>query len=270
MNSQSKGKLRPVRRFLALVFALAAWTGSRAAQRLPESTHGASVASQAPLAGKPGDYVGSETCAGCHGAEGESFAKTPHAPAAEAAAGTKAAANAPHAGGSGCETCHGPGKAHADAEGDAAGDHAKEVAAAKLIFSFHATPKENSMAERLAQAAKVRGENPVAGEMERKIVMDSAEWYVYDLEEQPILGVTPGGDTFTLRLQWMNYWSDATAARLGFPDDTLDHPLQGLYERSGGGWLVKLTPQPTDLDKPEDLERVHWAYDRFAGGGFST
>ncbi|MGO8813393.1 MAG: cytochrome c3 family protein [Terriglobia bacterium] len=144
MNSQSKGKLRPVRRFLALVFALAAWTGSRAAQRLPESTHGASVASQAPLAGKPGDYVGSETCAGCHGAEGESFAKTPHAPAAEAAAGTKAAANAPHAGGSGCETCHGPGKAHADAEGDAAGDHAKEVAAAKLIFSFHATPKENS------------------------------------------------------------------------------------------------------------------------------
>jgi predicted CXXCH cytochrome family protein len=44
----------------------------------------------------------------------------------------------------GCETCHGPGKAHANAEQDAAGDAAKEGAGAKLIFSFHANPKENS------------------------------------------------------------------------------------------------------------------------------
>src|SRR5581483_1818314 len=44
----------------------------------------------------------------------------------------------------GCETCHGPGKAHADAEQNASGDPAKQKAAAKLIFSFHANPKENS------------------------------------------------------------------------------------------------------------------------------
>jgi predicted CXXCH cytochrome family protein len=44
----------------------------------------------------------------------------------------------------GCETCHGPGKAHADAEQNAAGDAAKEAAGSKLIFSFHANPKENS------------------------------------------------------------------------------------------------------------------------------
>jgi predicted CXXCH cytochrome family protein len=44
----------------------------------------------------------------------------------------------------GCETCHGPGKAHADAEQDAAGDPAKETAGAKLIFAFKGSPKANS------------------------------------------------------------------------------------------------------------------------------
>ena len=44
----------------------------------------------------------------------------------------------------GCETCHGPGKAHADAEQDAAGDPAKEMAGAKLIFAFNGSPKANS------------------------------------------------------------------------------------------------------------------------------
>lgn len=123
------------------------------------------------------------------------------------------------------------------------------------------------LAERLAQADRYRAQSPVGGEMEYKLAMDAAEQYVYDLEEKPITGVTPGGQTFNMRLQWMNYWSDAIAARLGFPNDTLDRPLQGLYERLNGGWLVKLTPRPTDLDKPEDLQRVRWAYDRFAGRG---
>jgi predicted CXXCH cytochrome family protein len=44
----------------------------------------------------------------------------------------------------GCETCHGPGKAHADAEQDAAGDPAKEKAGTKLIFAFNGNPKQNS------------------------------------------------------------------------------------------------------------------------------
>ncbi len=45
---------------------------------------------------------------------------------------------------SGCESCHGPGKAHSDAEQEAAGDPAKEFAGARLIFKFDANPKENS------------------------------------------------------------------------------------------------------------------------------
>ena len=44
----------------------------------------------------------------------------------------------------GCEACHGPGKAHADAEQVAAGDFDKEMAASKLIFKFDGNPKENS------------------------------------------------------------------------------------------------------------------------------
>ena len=80
MNSQTKSKLRPLLLFVALLFALGALTGQIFAQRMPEAAHGPSVASQAPLLGKPGDYVGWQTCAGCHRAEAQAFAKTPHAP----------------------------------------------------------------------------------------------------------------------------------------------------------------------------------------------
>jgi predicted CXXCH cytochrome family protein len=61
-----------------------------------------------------------------------------------ALAATKPVASAPPTRVTGCETCHGPGKAHADAQQEAAGDPAKEKAGAKLIFSFHGSPKENS------------------------------------------------------------------------------------------------------------------------------
>ena len=44
----------------------------------------------------------------------------------------------------GCEACHGPGRAHAEAEQNSGGDRAKQAAGATLIFSFHANPKENS------------------------------------------------------------------------------------------------------------------------------
>jgi predicted CXXCH cytochrome family protein len=240
MNAQSKTKLPPLFVFLATLCALGALTNPGFTQRMPETAHGPSVASQAPLLGKPGDYVGWQTCAGCHRAEAQAFAKTPHAPAGEglptsppatatplspsAAAGkklydemmcagchtmggqggvgggalddvgarrtraelldrmikrragkvmptlppdmsdekinemvdylatlkgeasagpqSKAAAQAFSV--TGCETCHGPGKIHVDAEEEAAGDPAKELAGTKLIYTFHGSPKENS------------------------------------------------------------------------------------------------------------------------------
>lgn len=240
MNTQLKSKLRPLRVFVALMFAIGTLTEQTFAQRMPEAAAGPSVASQAPMIGKPGDYVGWHTCAGCHRAEAQAFVKTPHAPVGEALptspafptagmspsatagkkiyddmmcagchtiggqggeiggalddvgarrtraelldrmtkrragtimpplppdmsdaqindlvdylmtlkgqapAGTKPVATAHPTSVTGCETCHGPGRAHADAEQAAAGDPAKEMAGTKLIFSFHASPKENS------------------------------------------------------------------------------------------------------------------------------
>jgi len=236
-------KRRPNLRWMLLLASLSIPYGISVnpafAQRMPESTRGPSVASQAPLTGKPGDYAGWQTCAGCHRAEAQAFAKTPHAPgealpaspstpatgmSSSALAGKKLyddmmcagchtiggqggegggalddvgvrltrtelmdrmtkrragtimptlppdtsdekisnlveylltltgkeeaakkpAAAAPMTSVTGCETCHGPGKAHADAEQDAAGDAAKELAGTKLIFTFRASSKENS------------------------------------------------------------------------------------------------------------------------------
>ena len=84
MNSQPKSKLRPWLGFLALTFTLGTLTGQTFAQRMPEAAYGPSVASHPAMVGKPGDYVGWQTCAGCHRAEAQAFAKTPHAPAGEA------------------------------------------------------------------------------------------------------------------------------------------------------------------------------------------
>jgi predicted CXXCH cytochrome family protein len=44
----------------------------------------------------------------------------------------------------GCEMCHGPGRAHSDAEQAAGGNVAKQIAGEKLIFSFNGSPKENA------------------------------------------------------------------------------------------------------------------------------
>ncbi len=213
--------------------------GTALAQKMPSSAKGPSVAAKAPLRGNPGDYVGSETCAGCHRAEATSFFKTPHAELGEAPKPAEAAPGAEESssvaagrklyndmmcsgchqiggkGGksapalddvgvrrtrdelmdrmlkrragtimpilppdtptenlnhlvdymmtlkgqppaaapavaaapkfvTGCESCHGPGKAHADHQMEAAGDAAKEAEGAKLIFRFDASPKENS------------------------------------------------------------------------------------------------------------------------------
>ncbi|RKI73115.1 hypothetical protein D7X55_06110 [Corallococcus sp. AB049A] len=69
-------------------------------------------------------------------------------------------------------------------------------------------------------------------------------------------------------LGWLNYWSDATARLLGFPDATRDAELLTRSRRTtSGGWLVQLTDTPLDLDAPAHLDTLLRAYARFPGIG---
>ncbi|MFB3921722.1 MAG: DmsE family decaheme c-type cytochrome [Terriglobia bacterium] len=104
------------------------------AQRQPAATEPSSVAWKAPVEGTAADYIGEETCAGCHADQARQFAKTVHAHAAVEGVNY----------GTGCESCHGPGKAHAEHQMEAGGDAAKLEAGKKLIYGFHGKPEENA------------------------------------------------------------------------------------------------------------------------------
>jgi predicted CXXCH cytochrome family protein len=103
-------------------------------QKQPKVNTPSSVVWKAPAQGQPDEYAGEDACMGCHSVQGDQFLKTVHAKAApkEAKYGT------------GCESCHGPGKAHIQAIEDAGGDDAKIAAAKTLIFGFHGKPDQNS------------------------------------------------------------------------------------------------------------------------------
>jgi predicted CXXCH cytochrome family protein len=107
------------------------------AQLLPSPPHGPSVGWRSTAVGNPADYVGTQRCISCHKREVQQYLKTVHATAA--VPGAKYA--------TGCEACHGPGKAHSVEEEAAEGDDAKIAAANKLIYNFE-TGKPAANAER--------------------------------------------------------------------------------------------------------------------------
>ena len=73
-------------------------------------------------------------------------------------------------------------------------------------------------------------------------------------------------------LGWLNYWSAASARIIGFPDPARDAELLSRSRRTAsGGWVVQLTDEPLDLDRPEHLDMVKRTYERFPEiGGRST
>jgi hypothetical protein len=65
-------------------------------------------------------------------------------------------------------------------------------------------------------------------------------------------------------LGWLNYWSDAAARAIGFPNPSRDAELLSRARRTAsGGWVVQLTDAPLDLDNPAHLDALKRAYERF-------
>jgi hypothetical protein len=63
-------------------------------------------------------------------------------------------------------------------------------------------------------------------------------------------------------LGWINYWSQASCARIGFPDPARHAELlQRAHQVEGGGWVVQLTDESLDLDIPSHLQALARAYE---------
>lgn len=120
------------------------FAGAAAGQKMPASTQGPSVAPTFVL-GNETDYTGIERCRSCHKPEYREYEKTAHAKVSVPGKSFV----------SGCEFCHGPGKAHADAIEAAEGDEGKEKRALEEhpIFSFAVNAKITAA---LAQAPVFR------------------------------------------------------------------------------------------------------------------
>jgi predicted CXXCH cytochrome family protein len=125
---------------LSMTFLFLALPNAGRAQTQPRAQEPPSVVFQRDHNSDPSAYAGNDRCAMCHRNYVTQFDKTAHsAPAAK-----PTAQSAPVVPATGCETCHGPGKAHADAMLASRGDEGRIEAAKQLIFAFNASPSENS------------------------------------------------------------------------------------------------------------------------------
>jgi DmsE family decaheme c-type cytochrome len=124
------GRISATLSFLLAVYLIVAGflKGSTASKTNPSS------AGQ-EFKGNPADYVGQDTCKGCHEEVFKGYEALPHWKTTLTHKGPEW---------QGCEACHGPGKAHAEAMGEAAGDAAKIEDAKKLIFNFRGLPAQET------------------------------------------------------------------------------------------------------------------------------
>src|SRR5215510_15184571 len=86
-----------------LMLAAVGWLSSSS------SSHTAQTAQTKPAAYKSEDYVGSDACKDCHEDQFKAFSHTSHAQLVKISSWKEKV--------TGCESCHGPGKAHSE-EGD--------------------------------------------------------------------------------------------------------------------------------------------------------
>jgi predicted CXXCH cytochrome family protein len=132
MKAQSGLAVRKTLCSLTLGLFGFALLGSAHAQKVPESNQGPSVAPSF-IVGNPNDYAGIDRCRSCHKPEYRMYEKTAHAKVTVPGKSYI----------SGCEVCHGPGKAHSDAIEAAEGDEGKTQRALSEhpIFSFSVNEK---------------------------------------------------------------------------------------------------------------------------------
>lgn len=116
----------------SVFLVLVVFAANCVAQKMPASNAGPSVA-PAPVIGNPAEYAGIDRCRSCHKPEYREYEKTVHAKISVPGKDYV----------SGCEACHGPGKAHADAIEAAEGDEGKTRQAVEEhpIFSFAVNQK---------------------------------------------------------------------------------------------------------------------------------
>jgi DmsE family decaheme c-type cytochrome len=93
---------------LALAFATAVQADNKAAPK-PSAQEKSNKMFAKKVIGKPSDYAGSEQCRDCHADQFKSFEAGPH----HATLKNKDVSQ------QGCESCHGPAKAHVDSGGEA-------------------------------------------------------------------------------------------------------------------------------------------------------
>jgi hypothetical protein len=136
----------------------------------------------------------------------------------------------------------------------AAAEVLEAVAEAARAFWGHATPF--SAGVDIARQTKARADDPEPPP--RELPALSPPWDIPSPE-------------LPERLGWLNYWSAAAARAIGFPDPARDADLLSRSRRTAtGGWIVRLTDAPLDLDIPSHLDTLMRAYERFPeiGGRF--
>jgi predicted CXXCH cytochrome family protein len=117
-----------------MAFVLCAIAASRSAQaqRQPSAVRPSTTTVQLRAQSADQGFVGEERCRACHRAEVTQFDKTVHSRLADGDLRMD------------CETCHGAGKAHSDAEEAAHGDEKATAAANRLIFAFRGSAEQNA------------------------------------------------------------------------------------------------------------------------------